>query len=122
WHVFRGLGPNNLQTLGNFVSEFAVANGSQSLQVALFPNGEAGGYGDLAGWQDPAPRLIARGLARNQWILVNLKALRPEYSAIGTAHPDQAELLRRWIFGFDYALFMGGLTRASYRLNPGVEY
>ena len=39
WHVYRGVGPSHLQTLGNFATEFAFANGRDALAVAVFLGG-----------------------------------------------------------------------------------
>jgi hypothetical protein len=36
WHVFRGQGPSHLQTLGNFVTEFATANGTDAYTVGVY--------------------------------------------------------------------------------------
>jgi hypothetical protein len=36
--------------------------------------------------------------------------------------PAQRDNLRRWIFGFDAALFVGGMREGSYAFNPGVTY
>jgi hypothetical protein len=39
WHIYRGVGPSHLQTLGNFLAEFAFANGRDALTVAVFLRG-----------------------------------------------------------------------------------
>lgn len=39
WHVFRGLGPSQLQTLGNFVTEFATANGTEAFSIGVYLRG-----------------------------------------------------------------------------------
>jgi len=123
WHLFRGLGPNNLPTLGNFVSEFAIANDSRSFHLAIFPNNAPGGYGDLARSRDPAPKLLAATLKTVEWTVVDLRPFRGEFSRLSKElAPDVRESLRRLIFGYDAALFAGGLRRGSYQFNPGVEY
>jgi hypothetical protein len=123
WHLYRGLSPNNQQTLGNFVSEFATANDSRSFHLAIFPNNTPGGYGDLGKWRDPAPRLLARNLKTTEWIVVDLRPLRAQYHSLAKEMtPDVRDSFRRWIFGYDAALFMGGMERATYDFNPGVEY
>jgi hypothetical protein len=122
WHLFRGIGPAGVQTLGDFVSQLAVANGRRSLHVALFPN-NTGSYGNPDEWSDKAPALLAHGLARTEWLLVDLGALRPDFDRLAETLPAEVvNSLRQWVFGFDYALFMGGLHRALYDLNPGVQF
>ena len=123
WHLFRGLGPSSLQTLGNFVSEFARANGSEALVVALFPLGEPGAYGDLGRWTDPGPALLARSAGPRDWTLVDLRALREGFPRITRELSfEQREAVRRWVFGFDLGLFIRGIHRATYDLNPGISY
>lgn len=81
WHIFRGLGPSNLQTLGDFVSQFAIANGSRSFHIAIFPNNAPGGFGDTRVESDTTPVLLARGAAPTGWTVVDLRPLRPYYTA-----------------------------------------
>jgi hypothetical protein len=123
WHLFRGLGPNNQPTLGNFVSEFATANRSRSFHLAIFPNNATGDYGDLAKWRDSVPKLLARNLKTTEWTVVDLRPLRAHYGRLGKdMRPEVKDSFRRWIFGYDAALFIGGMQRGTYKLNPGVEY
>jgi hypothetical protein len=123
WHLYRGLGPSNLQTLGNFISEFALANRSRSFHIAILPNNAPGEYGDLARRRDSAPKLLARGLKTTEWTLVDLRPLRAQYGRLTKDIAlDLKDSLRRWIFGYDVVLFIGGMHRGTYELNPGVEY
>jgi hypothetical protein len=123
WHVFRGLGPSNLQTLGNFVSEFARANGSGSFHVAFFPYGDPGGYGDPAGWSDQTPAMLARTASRDQWTVVDLRPLRSYYGMLTSdMSAEQKDLFRRWIYGFDAALLIGRMHPATFARNPAVAY
>lgn len=123
WHLYRGLSPNNQQTLGNFVSEFATANDSRSFHLAIFPNNASGGYGDLANWRDPVPKLLARSLKTTEWTVVDLRPLRAEYNRLAKEMaPDLKDSFRRWIFGYDAALFIGEMHRGTYHSSPGVEY
>ena len=118
WHVFRGLGPSNLQTLGDFVSQFAIANGSRSYHIAVWPNNANTDYGG-----DSSVALLAAHAPRTGWTLVDLRALRPDYAKLTSdMSPAQRDYFRRWIFGFDAAVFIGGLQRGTWALNPGVEY
>jgi len=122
WHVFRGIGPSNLQTLGNFASEFATSNGMRSFHIAIFPNGDPGAYGDISGW-DPEIRGFASGSTPGVWTIVDLRPLRANFTALvkGLA-PERADQLQRWVYGFDAALFIGRMQQGTYALNPGVKY
>jgi hypothetical protein len=122
-HLVRGFGYTNLQSLGDFVSQFAVAEGAHSFHVAVFPN-NASGYGDLASWQDSTPRLLASRTRPTEWTVIDLRALRPVYDRLvpSSLSAAQRENLHRWVFGFDAALFVGGAHPASYALDPGVKY
>ncbi|HVT38699.1 MAG TPA: hypothetical protein VHE78_06635 [Gemmatimonadaceae bacterium] len=123
WHVFRGEGPSNLQTLGNFVSEFATANDSRSFHIAIFPYGDPGGYGDITTWTPRAPFLLARGAAPSQWTIVDLRPLRRVYSTVTKGmSPEEQDAFRRWVYGFDAALYVGRMRQATFKLNPGVAY
>ena len=124
WHLFRGLGPSNLQTLGDFVSEFAESNRGQSFHIAIFANNPPGSAeGDLSTWSDSTPALLARRAPQTEWTIVDLRALRPDYAPLTAAlSPAQRDNFRRWIFGFDAALFIGGLRPGTYVFNPGVKY
>jgi hypothetical protein len=125
WHLFRGLGPGGLQTLGNFVSELAASSGRRSVHVAFYPNNAPGGYGDASSWTDPLPRRVSKVVGRERSMIVDLRTLRGHYafgSFLDEIPLEERESLNRWIFGFDYAWFIAGMHPASYRFNPGVKY
>ena len=123
WHLYRGFTPNHQQSLGNFVSELATANNSGSFHLAIFPNNAPGGYGDLGKWSDQAPKLLGRSLKATEWTLVDLRPLRAEYGRLAKeVSPDFKDGFRRLIFGYDAALFIGGMHSGTYHSNPGVEY
>lgn len=124
WHLYRGLGPSNLQTLGNFVSELARVNGAQSFHVSVHGNNPAGGYRTLTAWPDSFPDpLIARRLPTDRWTIVDLRPLRANYRRIAAElRPDQRDQFARLVFGFDAALYIGGMHPATFAHNPGVAY
>jgi hypothetical protein len=124
WHLYRGVGPSNLQTLGNFVSELARARGAQSLHVSVHANNAAGGFRSLATWPDSFPDpLIARTLPTDRWTIVDLRPLRMNYRRIAAAlRPDQRDQFARLVFGFDVALYVGGMRPATYAHSPGIAY
>jgi hypothetical protein len=122
-HLVRGFGYTNLQSLGDFVSEFAVAGGGHSFHLAVFPHNDSG-YGNLASWTDSTPQLLASHAKTSEWTVIDLRALRSVYDRIlsSSLSPAQSDNLHRWVFGFDAALFIGGAHPGSYTLNPGVQY
>ncbi|HUQ81018.1 MAG TPA: hypothetical protein VM076_07775 [Gemmatimonadaceae bacterium] len=124
WHLYRGVGPSNLQTLGNFVSELARAHGAQSLHISVHSNNAAGGFRSLATWPDSFPDpLIARSLPTDRWTIVDLRPLRMSYRQISAAlRPDQRDQFARLVFGFDVALYVGGMRPATYAHSPGIAY
>ena len=124
WHVYRGEGPSNLQTLGNFVSELARSTGGASFHVAIHAHNAAGGFRSLSAWPDSFPDpLIARSLPVDQWTVVDLHQLRARFGQLAaTLRGDQRDQFRRLVFGFDAALYIGGMRPATYGLNPGVKY
>jgi hypothetical protein len=123
WHVFRGLGPSNLQTLGNFASELAKSHEMGSFHIAMFPFGDPGGYGDVDAWSDKTPKMLASAASHDRMTVVDLRPLRTVFSKVtAEMSPTDKDNFRRWIYGFDAALFMGRLKRATYTFNPGVQY
>lgn len=124
WHLYRGEGPSNMQSMGNFASELARFNGRQSFHVAIHSHNAAGGFRSLSAWPDSFPDpMIARHLSTDSWTIVDLRPLRANFSRISrTLRGDQRDQFQRLVFGFDAALYMGGMRPATYNLNPGVTY
>jgi hypothetical protein len=114
WHVFRGIGPSHLQTLGNFVTEFATANGTDALTVGVYLRGT---WRDVSQQNGLEP--IALAADPGSWTVIDLAALRPAVRA-GRFGDLNSNLLAQ-IFGFDAALIIGGATRGTELLlsNPG---
>jgi len=124
WHLYRGVGPSHLQTLGNFVSELARVNGGQSFHISVHAHNPAEGFRSLATWPDSFPDpLIARHLPTDAWTIVDLRPLRANYRRIAAAlRSDQRDQFARLVFGFDAALYVGGMRPATYVHSPGVAY
>ena len=123
WHLFRGQGPSNLQTLGNFVSEFAIANGSRSFHVAIYPFGDSGGYGDIKSWKPSTAFLLAAGSSASQWTIVDVRPLRAVYRQVTEKmSAEERDSFRRTVFGFDAVLYVGHMRPATYLRNPGVAF
>ena len=108
----------------NFVSELARVNGSQSFHISVHAHNPAEGFRLLATWPDSFPDpLIARHLPTNAWTIVDLRPLRANYRRIAAAlRSDQRDQFARLVFGFDAALYVGGMRPATYVHSPGVAY
>ncbi|HXW99942.1 MAG TPA: hypothetical protein VEJ00_01925 [Candidatus Acidoferrales bacterium] len=110
WHVFRGLGPSQLQTLGNFVTELATANGTDGLTVGVYLRGSWRDIGKQKGMEP-----IAAATDPSSWTVVDFAALRPAIRAekFGALDPT----LLSHISGFDVALVIGGASEATESLR-----
>lgn len=110
WHTIRGQNWGNVFTLGNFVSELARANGRDAVHVAMYLNNASGSYGVLSQYADYRP--LADAGDPTGLVLLDLRPLRP-YAHAGRLEGLTAEQ-RRVIFGFDFALLMGGAEPATF--------
>ena len=106
WHVFRGIGPSRLQTLGNFVTEFATANNSDAFSVAVYLRGS---WRDVSNQKGMSP--IASATDPAAWTVIDFRALRPAIHA-GKFGPLNPNLLNH-IYGFDAALVIGGASSGT---------
>lgn len=103
WHVFRGQGPSHLQTLGNFVTEFATANGADAFSLGVYLRGT---WRDVTTQKGLEPIALATDPAA--WTIIDFRSLRPAIAA-GRFGPLNAKLLAH-IYGFDAALVLGGAS------------
>jgi hypothetical protein len=114
WHVFRGQGPSHLQTLGNFVTEFATANGTDAYTVGVYLRGS---------WRDvktqPGLRPLELATNPNAWTIIDFRSLRPAVAA-GQFGTLKAKLLAH-IYGFDAALILGGASRGGDSLFTSTQ-
>ena len=106
WHIYRGVGPSHLQTLGNFATEFAFANGSDALTVAVFLRGS---WRDVRHQEGMVPIAMATDPAA--WTVLDFSALRPAVRA-GRFGALDAHLLS-YVYGFDAALVIGNATQGT---------
>lgn len=107
WHVFRGVGPTHLQTLGDFVTELAVADGTDAFSLGTYLRGS---WRDVSQQKGLEPIALATDPTR--WTIIDLRALRPAVAArtFGTLNPN----LLSHIYGFDAALVIGDATAGTY--------
>ena len=103
WHVFRGYGPSHLQTLGNFVTEFAIANGAEAFSIGFYLRGT---WRDVKTQKGLEP--IALGTDSAAWTIIDFRSLRPAVAG-GRFGPSNPKLLAN-IYGFDAALVLGGAS------------
>jgi hypothetical protein len=105
WHAVRGRGPGNVFTLGNFLHEFAIANGNSAVSVQVLPLREW--------WPDHASvdqeyRVLVAADAMDKASLVDLRPLRPHLH-MGNSFGLEGVALRTFrdlVFGVDFALFI----------------
>jgi len=103
WHVFRGLGPSHLQTLGDFVTEFATANGADAFSFGVYLRGS---WREVKTQQGLEP--IALATDPNAWTIIDFRSLRPAVTA-GEFGTLNSKLLAH-IYGFDAALVLGSAS------------
>lgn len=106
WHVRRGSGPSNLQTLGNFVTEFATANGTQALTVGVYLRGP---WRDVSTQDGMKP--IALATDPTKWSVIDFRPVRAFVAGrrLGTINPN----LLSHVYGFDAGLVIGDATSAT---------
>ncbi len=112
YHIIRGRGWSNIHTLGNFVSEFAIANRKKALLIALYVNNESGDYSVMSSY--PNYKVFADAAPADQWSVIDLRPLR-KYAHAGKLEGGNPDF-NRIVFGFDAALVIGGGTRGTYDL------
>lgn len=105
WHAVRGRGPGNVFTLGNFLHEFAIANGKKALSVQVLPLREW--WPDHAS-VDPEYRTLLPPDAMDRASLVDLRPLRAHLHQGNSFDLEGATLrtFRDLVFGVDFALFL----------------
>ncbi|MFN3946444.1 MAG: hypothetical protein ACK4K7_16135 [Allosphingosinicella sp.] len=105
WHAVRGRGPGNVFTLGNFLHEFAIANGRTALSVQVLPLRE---WWPDHGAVDPEYRVLLAPDAMDRPSLVDLRPIRAHVHRGHRFGLDDAALrnFRDLVFGVDFALFV----------------
>jgi hypothetical protein len=126
YHLYRGLSPTHVPSLGNFVSDFARSKESGFLSIYIVPIGTAdasGGTGYLPFAGDERSKFLkpfAPLAGSSGWTLLDLRPFRegPYYRALRDAAPDltddQRQELRRLIYGYDALLLIGDSSPATH--------
>lgn len=109
WHVFRGLGPSGLQTLGDFATEFAVANGYIAFNIAVFIHGSPNKWREIGEWKGMKP--FAMAASPTEWSVIDFEPIRKAVftGELGTLSPT----MLRYVFGFDAALIIANGSPAD---------
>jgi len=110
WHIYRGIYRGDVPTLGNFVSELATANGSESFLIATWV---------IEGpdqWRNSAS-FVPLALPGEQFTLIDFRPLRPY--AHQNMIADLAEPWRSLLFRADAALIIRGGGTGSYAVTRG---
>lgn len=101
--------PTYVQSLGNFLHEFALANERTSFHLVVWLVNEPGTYWTLG--DDPAYLPLARVGATSAWTIVDLRPLRDLW--YGGKLRALSRELRDAAFAYDAVLLLGGGTRGT---------
>jgi hypothetical protein len=112
WHTLRGFYRSDVPTFGNFLSEFATAQGLGSVVVSTYVVGSPEAWRNTRG-------VLARVADPDAILVVDLRPLRPLVHA-GRVE-EMSDSIRRLIFRADMLLLVGGGQTGSYGIAHGVE-
>lgn len=127
WHLYKGLSPARLVTLGSFMYDFARSNDAGYFSIAVTAFNADNDYGAFAANEATAYLKPFSGLAaEGQWTLVDLRPFReyPRRRALAESAGLEGEPegdLSSLIYGFDSLLLLGGAQPATYE-TTGVDY
>jgi hypothetical protein len=110
YHVYRGLNPVHGSGIGNYVAEFADAQGAQSLHIYLMAVKGSQPFHPRVGLpaqlrpfnleEQPGSRYLQpvfSNLLGSDWTMFDLRPLRQDLNGPGAINPDLATL----VFGYD---------------------
>jgi hypothetical protein len=123
YHVYRGLNPAHSSGIGNYISEFAEAQGAQSLHIRLMPVrgssimfprvGQPAQQMSFNNADRPGSRYlqpVLSNLLPSDWTVFDLRPLRADLSGPGRAvDPDLATL----VFGLDILVMSPEATAST---------
>ena len=109
-HGGKWVSRTNVHTIGNFLHEFAIANGTRSFHLVAWLVNEPDTYWSLT--EEAAYVPLGRAGDPKGWYLVDFRPLRP------LAHAGRLRMLspelRQAIFGYDAVLLIGSGTRGTW--------
>lgn len=108
-HLHRGYDARGISTLGNFVSEWALARGNSVVNVGVFAGGGrehlAGETFDADERQDEPTFALLASIARSDATVFDLRQLRPMLHAIPSTKRTALEVnLVYWADSYDFLL------------------
>ena len=119
YHLYRGLNPVRGSGIGNYVAEFAEAQGAQSLHIRLMPVkgtqpihprvGQPCAAAAFNNLELPAFRYmqpIFGSLLAPAWTMFDLRPLRREWNVLGVRDAELAAL----VFGYDILVIVPEAT------------
>jgi hypothetical protein len=116
-HVGRGYSPLNQLDLGNQAAELAYARGRESLHLTVIAAEYATRGGNAISALDQAPHFapLLAALGSDQWVVVDLRALRPYLHR--RQNRERHEELAQMVFRYD-AVIVTTVLRSSADLVP----
>jgi hypothetical protein len=106
-HMYRGINMLNVETLANFLSEFARANDAETFGLTVYLINEPGTYWTLT--ESPEWKPLADVGSTTQSYIVDLRPLRARLNRYRGITPE----LRSVIQGFDAALLIASGKRST---------
>jgi hypothetical protein len=123
YHGYRGLNPVHGSGIGNYVAEFAEAQGAQSLHIRLMPVkgsqpiyprvGQPAQLRPFNHEDEPGSRYLQPlfgNLLRTDWTMFDLRPLRQGVNAPGGAMPPDLATL---VFGYDIVVIVPDATPST---------
>jgi hypothetical protein len=110
-HAGNWLSSTNVHTIGSFVDEFAISNGSDAFHMVAWQVNEPGTYWTLT--ESPEYLPLAQVGSTTSWTIVDLRPLRP-YAHAGRL-PSMSREMRSVVFAYDAVLLIGGGTRDTHQ-------
>lgn len=109
-HGGNWLSPTSVQSLGNFLHEFALANGGQSFHLVIWLVNRPGDYWTLG--DTPDFRSLANVGSPDSWYVVDFRPLRA-LAYEGKLRAMSMEL-RKAVFAYDAVLLLGSGRPGTY--------
>jgi hypothetical protein len=113
WHLYRGLGPGGVFTLGNFLTEFAKSNEMKSLHVHFLVFNPGDKLEKDSEWMAP----FLESADPKQWTLIDLRPML-NYRHAGLLPAGNATLVRT-LYGYDFLFLIPSYRKATFRLTRG---
>ncbi|UAJ08839.1 hypothetical protein [Polymorphobacter megasporae] len=114
WHMYHGRSPGSAWTFGNFLHEFAIANGSEAFGIYALASEGPKGWEEIDAWLRP---LLPRDEPVTP-LVIDLAALRPfaKRYVTGLSAKD-ADALRDLIHGYEALVVLPHSKPATFGLT-----